>query len=177
MIPHGLSQINNFAYNFFGGRHSQFSFSINKREMSTIFLGWLWFLAISQSHYPRRKLEVSYTAISGKFVGKSARDKPERYCGWFWVLCSSKKFERIAQEAIDICLRVLKESNKRMFDSYIVRKSVLTISHITFRDCRVHIFTDNLSQNSCIRNLNARPRCILVDRESTWRRQHCRCVG
>ena len=31
-----------------------------------------------------------------------------------------------------------------------VRKSVLIISHITFRDCRVHIFSDNLSQNSCI---------------------------
>ena len=29
------------------------------------------------------------------------------------------------------------------------RKSVLIISHITFRDCRVHIFSDNLSRNSC----------------------------
>ena len=36
-----------------------------------------------------------YTAISRKVVGKSARDNPERHCGWFWVLCSSKKFERI----------------------------------------------------------------------------------
>ena len=35
-----------------------------------------------------------YTAISRKVVGKSARDSPERYCGWFWVLCSSKKFEK-----------------------------------------------------------------------------------
>ena len=41
ICSHGLSQMNNFASNFFGGRHSQFSFSINKREMSTIFLGWL----------------------------------------------------------------------------------------------------------------------------------------
>ena len=24
-----------------------------------------------------------YTAISGKVVGKSASDNPERYCGWF----------------------------------------------------------------------------------------------
>ena len=53
----------------------------------------------------------------------------------------------MAQEAVDVCLRVLKESNKRSFDSY----SVLIISHITFRYCRVHIFTDNLSRNSCIR--------------------------
>ena len=41
---------------------------------------------------------------------------------------------------MDICLRVLKESNKSRFDSYSVRNSVLRISHITFRDCRVHIF-------------------------------------
>ena len=71
---------------------------------------------------------------------------PERYCGLFRVHCFSKKFERMAGEAMGICLRVLKESNKRRFDSY----SVLIISHITFRDCRVHIFSDNLSRNSCI---------------------------
>ena len=29
-------------------------------------------------------------------------------------------FERMAQEAVDVCLRVLKESNKRSFDSYSV---------------------------------------------------------
>ena len=52
---------------------------------------------------------------------------------------------------MDVCLRVLKESNKSRFDSYSVRNSVLIISHITFRDCRVHSFCDNLSRNSCIR--------------------------
>ena len=56
----------------------------------------------------------------------------------------------MAREAMDVCLRVLKESNKRRFDSYKVRNSVLIISHITFRDCRVNIFSDNLSRNSCI---------------------------
>ena len=55
----------------------------------------------------------------------------------------------MAGEAVDIYLRVLKESNKSRFDSYSVRNSVLIISHITFRDCRVHIFSDNLSRNSC----------------------------
>ena len=49
----------------------------------------------------------------------------------------------------------LKESIKSRFDSYSVRNSVLIISHITFRDCRVHSFFDNLSRNSCIqRNLD-----------------------
>ena len=56
----------------------------------------------------------------------------------------------MAQEAVDVCLRVLKESNKKKFDSYSVKNSVLIISHITFRDCRVHILADNLSQNRCI---------------------------
>ena len=46
----------------------------------------------------------------------------------------------MAVEAVDVCLRVLKESNKSRFYSYSVRNSVLIISHITFRDCRLHIF-------------------------------------
>ena len=56
----------------------------------------------------------------------------------------------MAREAIDVCLRMLKESNNKKFDSYSVRNSVLIISHVTFRDCRVHILSDNLSRNSCI---------------------------
>ena len=65
-----------------------------------------------------------------------------------------KTSERMTREAMDVCLRVLKESNKSRFDSYSVRNSVLIISHITFRDCRVHIFSDNLYRNSCISNTN-----------------------
>ena len=60
----------------------------------------------------------------------------------------------MAREAMDVCLRVLKESNKSRLDSYNVRNSVLIMSHITFRDCRVHIFFDNLSRNSCIRRVS-----------------------
>ena len=56
----------------------------------------------------------------------------------------------MAREAMDVCLQKLKESNKSRLDSYSVRNSVLIISHITFRDCRVHIFSDSLSRNSCI---------------------------
>ena len=58
--------------------------------------------------------------------------------------------DRMAREAVIICLRVLKESNKSRFGSSKVRNKVLIISHITFRDCCVHIFSDNLSQNSCM---------------------------
>ena len=72
--------------------------------------------------------------------------KPERYCGWFLVHCFSKKFQRMAREAMDICLRVLKESNKSSFDSYSVRNKSLIISHITFQDCRVHSFRQPFSK-------------------------------
>ena len=52
----------------------------------------------------------------------------------------------MAGETVDIYLRVLKESNKGRFDSYSVRNSVLNISHITLRDCRVHIFPTTFLQ-------------------------------
>ena len=57
-------------------------------------------------------LKVVHTAMSRKVVGKSARDNPVSYCGWFLVHCSSKKFERMARKAMDLFLWVLKESNK-----------------------------------------------------------------
>ena len=31
----------------------------------------------------RKNTEPQHTGISRKVVGKSARDNPERYCGWF----------------------------------------------------------------------------------------------
>ena len=51
---------------------------------------------------------------------------------------------------MEMCLRVLKENNKSRFAATVVRNSVLIISHVTFRDCHVHIFSDNLSRNSWI---------------------------
>ena len=73
------------------------------------------------------------TAVSRKVVRKSARDNPARYWGGF-------EFTVLQRNLKKNCLRVLKESNKTKFNSYSVRNSVLTISHITFRDCLVHIF-------------------------------------
>ena len=62
--------------------------------------------------------ERAYTAVSRKVVEKSARDNPERYFGWFCLPCSSKKFERMAQEATDICSQVLVEISKSRSNSY-----------------------------------------------------------
>ena len=82
-----------------------------------------------------------YTAFSRKVVGKGARDKPERYCGRFYGSLFFKEIERMAREAMGVQLRVLKESKKSRFDIDCARKSVLIISHSTFRDCHVHIFS------------------------------------
>ena len=98
--------------------------------------------------FPQKSQFVPHTAFSRKVVGKSARDNPEWYCRWFLVNCFPTKFQTMERETMDVCLRVLKESNKSRFDSYSVRNSVLIISHITFRDCHVHSFSDNLSRNS-----------------------------
>ena len=88
------------------------------------------------------RMAIMYTAIFRKSFGESPCDNPERYCGRFWVHCSSKKFERMALEATDICLQVRSESNKST--ATVIRNNVLIISHIIFRDCHVHIFSDKL---------------------------------
>ena len=56
----------------------------------------------------------------------------------------------MAQEDMYVCLRVLDESNKSIFDSYNVRNILLIISHINLRDFRMHIFSDSLSRNSYV---------------------------
>ena len=92
--------------------------------------------------------EYLYTAISRKFVGKSARDNPERHCGWFWVQCSSKKFERMAQEAMNV-FATAKGSNKRRFDWLHCQEQ--GIDHILYYLSglsRAH-FSDMLSIYSC----------------------------
>ena len=56
----------------------------------------------------------------------------------------------MSREAMDVCLRVQKASNKSSLDSFSVRNSVLIISHIIFWGCHVHIFSVNVSRNSCM---------------------------
>ena len=116
----------------------------------TLSLFFVYFAILSQ-----RKV---YKAILRQVVGKSARDNPKKYCGWFRVHFSSKKFERMALEAMDICLRVLKESTTNKFDNY--NRQEQCIDHIP---CylsglsRAHFFLDNLSRNSCIQHAVADP--------------------
>ena len=104
-----------------------------------------------------------HTAISKKVVGKSAHDNRERYCGLFGGHCSSQKFRKNDTRDHRLCFPVLKRSSKSRFNSYGVRNSVLIISHITFRDCCVHFFSDNLSRNRCIQNMDPWSMDLFVD--------------
>ena len=56
----------------------------------------------------------------------------------------------MALEAMDLCLQLLKESNKKL-----VQCQEQCIDHIPYYllDCRKEIFSDNLSRNSCIDTL------------------------
>ena len=97
-------------------------------------------------------LEVELYSERGRLSEKVHATIPDGTVGAFEVTLLLRIL-KVAREAMDVCLRVLKESNKRRFDSYSVRNSVLIISHITFWDYRVHIVSDNLSRNSCIQPL------------------------
>ena len=73
-----------------------------------------------------------------RYFEKGCRKKCTRQCPSrkvLWVALSwisyPEKFERTAREAIDVCLQLLKESNKIRFDSCSVRNSVL-VDHIPY---------------------------------------------
>ena len=127
----------------------RFGFS-HPHEYATVVCNYYLLVSVHAQAGLTDRILRPYTAISRKVVGKSARDYPRRYCGWFWVHWSSKKFERMALEAIEVCFRVIIKRKATKVNSCSVRDTVLIISHITFRDCSVDIFSDNLSQNSCI---------------------------
>ena len=59
---------------------------------------------------------------------------PKGIVGGFEFAVLQRNFERLAGEAMNVCLRVLKESNKSRFDSYSVR------IHITFRNVACRFF-------------------------------------
>ena len=108
-----------------------------------------------------RRKGVPFSGFRYNYFEKGCRIKCTRQPrNVSWLVLSSLFFKEIwnngrRSEAMNMCLRVLKESNKSRFNSYSVRNIVLIISHITLRDCRVHIFSDNLSRNSCIRKGSA----------------------
>ena len=79
-----------------------------------------------------------------RYFDKGRKKCTRQFRKVLWVVlvhCSSKKFERMAREAMDLSLQVLKESNKSRFDSYSFRNSVLIMSHIYLSGLsRAHFF-------------------------------------
>ena len=133
---------------------------------------------VNSSGYIPKTRRVGVYSYFEKGCRKKCTRQSRKYRGWFLVHCFSKKFQTMAREAMDVCFLVLKESNKSRFDSYSVRNSVLIISHITFWDCRVHSFSDNLSRNSCISIWHCSPtlrgifffQCLLNQLDKKWKK-------
>ena len=70
--------------------------------------------------------------------------------GGFEFTVLQRNLKELARKAMEMCLRVLKESNKSRFDSY--SRQEQCIDHIPYylsELSRAH-FSDNLSRNSCI---------------------------
>ena len=90
-----------------------------------------------------------YTAISRKVVGHVNATIPKGIAGGVeFTEHSSKKFERMARETMDICLPVLKESNKSRFSNCSHQEQCIDhIPYYLFGIVTSH-FLDNLSQNS-----------------------------
>ena len=72
--------------------------------------------------------------------------------GGFEFSVFQRNLKELARKAMEMCLRVLKESNKSSFDSY--SRQEQCVDHIPYYLSglsRAH-FSDNLSRNSCILN-------------------------
>ena len=99
---------------------------------------------------PRAKLNHSMQLFGEQLSEKVHATIPKGIVGGFQFTVLQRNLKEWHKRPRNvICLRVLKENNQSRFHSYSVRNSVLIISQITFRDCRLHIFSDHISQNSC----------------------------
>ena len=75
---------------------------------------------------------------------------PKGIVGGFKFTVLQRSLKELVRKAVEMCLRLLKESNKSRFDSYSCQKQC--IDHIPYylsELSRTH-FSDNLSRNSCI---------------------------
>ena len=122
------------------------SLSFNNVRLSTVETAELNQQEQRQWRRRERFIQLFRERLSGKVLATILKG----IMGGFEFPFFQRNLKELVREAMEMCLRELKESNKSRFDSYSVRDSVLIISHITFRDCRVHSFYDNLSRNSCI---------------------------
>ena len=90
------------------------------------------YMKFIHSYFEKGVSEKAHATIPKGIVG-----------GFQFTINCSKKFERMARETMDGMFTSAKEKHQSRFDSYIVRNSVTITSHISLRDCRVHIFSED----------------------------------
>ena len=98
--------------------------------------------------------QYMYAVVEYGYFNKGCWKKcMRRFRKVWWVVLSSLFFKEIWKNDTrgHGCMFVsAKGKQKSRSDDYSVRNRVLIISHITFQDCPVLIFSDNLSWNSCM---------------------------
>ena len=104
---------------------------------------------ITWGEYPsiQKNIQLFRERLSGKVHATILKG----IVGGFEFSVFQRDLKQLARKAMEMCLRVLKESNKSMFDSY-SRHQEQCIDHIPYYLSglsRAH-FSDNLSRNSCI---------------------------
>ena len=106
-------------------------------------------IRITWGEYPsiQKNIQLFRERLSGKVHATILKG----IVGGFEFSVFQRDLKQLARKAMEMCLRVLKESNKSMFDSY-SRHQEQCIDHIPYYLSglsRAH-FSDNLSRNSCI---------------------------
>ena len=93
-------------------------------------------------YFDFRLLSALVTHLSQLFEkGRKMCTRQSRKVLWVvWVFCSSKKFERMARRPRTYVCERLRKATKVGSTATVVRNSVLIVSLITFRECRVHTF-------------------------------------
>ena len=92
-------------------------------------------------------LNLLYTAISRKVHATILKG----ILGGFEFSFFQRNLKELVRKAMEMCLRVLKESNKSRIDSY--SRQEQCIDHIPYYlpGLSLHVFSHNLSRNSCIK--------------------------
>ena len=90
-----------------------------------------------------------YTAISRKVVAKVNATIPKSIVSGFEFTLLQRNLKEWHERPWTYVSECKRKATKVGLKATVSGNSVLIISHSTFRDCRVHIFSDNLSRDSC----------------------------
>ena len=92
---------------------------------------------------------ISFTAISRKVVAKVNATIPKIIVGGFEFTLRQRNLKEWHARRWTYACECWRKATKVGLKPTVSGYTVLIISHITFRDCGVHTFSDNLSRDSC----------------------------